>query len=161
MLRQTQTPPRLLPVLSRRPRKIFHVFLRKVRFLLRFKNSDNLICSLFLDNASSKIKLPNCRVKEFHPPYGKSFFAVFYLFIFLFSKCSLRFGERRLSYRLRYTCFCMYLRQLMRVNCCLLFLCMYLTFRLSKFSIKHYLLTYYLYSCREAWWRPLLSQNIW
>jgi len=29
-----------------------HVFLRKVRFLLRFKNSDNLICSLFLDNAS-------------------------------------------------------------------------------------------------------------
>jgi len=34
-----------------------HVFLRKVRFLLRFKNSDNLICFLFLDNASSKIKL--------------------------------------------------------------------------------------------------------
>ena len=34
-----------------------HVFLRKVKFLLRFKNSDNLICSLFLDNASSKIKL--------------------------------------------------------------------------------------------------------
>jgi len=34
-----------------------HVFLRKVRFLLRFKNSDNLICSLFLDNASSEIKL--------------------------------------------------------------------------------------------------------
>ena len=33
-----------------------HVFLRKVRFLLRFKNSDNLICSLFLDNASSEIK---------------------------------------------------------------------------------------------------------
>jgi len=34
-----------------------HVFLGKVRFLLRFKNSDNLICSLFLDNASSEIKL--------------------------------------------------------------------------------------------------------
>ena len=34
-----------------------HVFLRKVRFLLRFKNSDNLICSLFLNNASSEIKL--------------------------------------------------------------------------------------------------------
>ena len=34
-----------------------HVFLRNVRFLLRFKNSDNLICSLFLDNASSEIKL--------------------------------------------------------------------------------------------------------
>ena len=34
-----------------------HVFLRKVKFLLRFKNSDNLICSLFLDNASSEIKL--------------------------------------------------------------------------------------------------------
>jgi len=34
-----------------------HVFLSKVRFLLRFKNSDNLICSLFLDNASSEIKL--------------------------------------------------------------------------------------------------------
>ena len=34
-----------------------HVFLRKVIFLLRFKNSDNLICSLFLDNASSEIKL--------------------------------------------------------------------------------------------------------
>jgi len=34
-----------------------HVFLRKVRFLLRFKNSDNLMCSLFLDNASSEIKL--------------------------------------------------------------------------------------------------------
>ena len=34
-----------------------HVFLRKVRFLLRFKNSDNLICSLFLDNASSEIRL--------------------------------------------------------------------------------------------------------
>ena len=33
-----------------------HVFLRKVRFL-RFKNSDNLICSLFLNNASSEIKL--------------------------------------------------------------------------------------------------------
>ena len=33
------------------------VFLRKVRFLLRFKNSDNLICSLFLNNASSEIKL--------------------------------------------------------------------------------------------------------
>jgi len=33
------------------------VFLRKVRFLLRFKNSDDLICSLFLDNASSEIKL--------------------------------------------------------------------------------------------------------
>ena len=32
-----------------------HVFLRKVRFLLRFKNSDNLICSLFLDNASIKL----------------------------------------------------------------------------------------------------------
>ena len=34
-----------------------HVFLRKVRFLLRFKNSDNLICLLFLENASSEIKL--------------------------------------------------------------------------------------------------------
>jgi len=34
-----------------------HVFLRKVRFLLRFKNSDKWICSLFLDNASSEIKL--------------------------------------------------------------------------------------------------------
>ena len=34
-----------------------HVFLRNVRFLLRFKNSDNLICSLFLNNASSEIKL--------------------------------------------------------------------------------------------------------
>ena len=35
-----------------------HVFLRKVsRFLLRFKNSDYLICSLFLDNASNEIKL--------------------------------------------------------------------------------------------------------
>jgi len=34
-----------------------HVFLRKVRFLLRFKNSDNLLCSLFLDNASSEINL--------------------------------------------------------------------------------------------------------
>ena len=34
-----------------------HVFPRKVRFLLRFKNSDNLICSLFLNNASSEIKL--------------------------------------------------------------------------------------------------------
>jgi len=34
-----------------------HVFLRKGRFLLRFKNSDNLICSLFLNNASSEIKL--------------------------------------------------------------------------------------------------------
>jgi len=34
-----------------------HVFLRKVRFLVRFTNSDNLICSLFLDNASSEIKL--------------------------------------------------------------------------------------------------------
>jgi len=35
-----------------------HVFLRKVRFLLHFKNFD-LICSLFLDNAStcSEIKL--------------------------------------------------------------------------------------------------------
>ena len=32
-----------------------HVFLRKVRFLLRYKNG-NLICSLFLDNASSEIK---------------------------------------------------------------------------------------------------------
>ena len=29
------------------------VFTRKVRFLLRFRNSDNLICSLFVDNASS------------------------------------------------------------------------------------------------------------
>jgi len=34
-----------------------HMFLIKVRFLLRFKNSDHLICSLFLDNASSEIKL--------------------------------------------------------------------------------------------------------
>jgi len=34
-----------------------HMFLRKVRFLLRFKNYDNLICSLFLDNAFSEIKL--------------------------------------------------------------------------------------------------------
>jgi len=34
-----------------------HVFPRKVRLLLRFKNSDNLICSLFLDNASSETKL--------------------------------------------------------------------------------------------------------
>jgi len=34
-----------------------HVFLRKVRFLLRFRNSDKLICSLFVDNASSEIKL--------------------------------------------------------------------------------------------------------
>ena len=33
-----------------------HVFLRKVRFLLLFKNSDNLI-SLFLDDPSSEIKL--------------------------------------------------------------------------------------------------------
>ena len=31
--------------------------MRKVRFFLRFRNSDNLICSLFLDNASSEIKL--------------------------------------------------------------------------------------------------------
>ena len=34
-----------------------HVFLRKVRFLLRFKDYDNLICLLFLDNVSSEIKL--------------------------------------------------------------------------------------------------------
>jgi len=34
-----------------------YVFLGKVRFLLRFKNFDNLICWLFLDNASSEIKL--------------------------------------------------------------------------------------------------------
>jgi len=34
-----------------------YVFLRKVRFLLRFKNSDNLIYLLFVDNASSEIKL--------------------------------------------------------------------------------------------------------
>jgi len=34
---------------------LHHIFLRKVRYLLRFKNSDNLICSLFLDNASSEI----------------------------------------------------------------------------------------------------------
>jgi len=34
-----------------------HVFLRKIRFLLRFRNCDNSICSLFLDNASSEIKL--------------------------------------------------------------------------------------------------------
>jgi len=29
----------------------------KVRFLVRFTNFDNSICSLFLDNASSEIKL--------------------------------------------------------------------------------------------------------
>ena len=34
-----------------------HVFLRKVRCLLRYRNSANLICLLFLDNASSEIKL--------------------------------------------------------------------------------------------------------
>ena len=33
------------------------VFMGKVRFLFRLRNSDNLICSLFLDNASSEIKL--------------------------------------------------------------------------------------------------------
>ena len=33
-----------------------HVLLRKVTFLLRFRNSDNFICSLLLDNASSEIK---------------------------------------------------------------------------------------------------------
>ena len=32
-----------------------HVFLRKFRFLLRFRNSDNLICSLFVDNRSLKV----------------------------------------------------------------------------------------------------------
>jgi len=43
--------------------------------------------------------MPHCRVEEFHPPYWKSFFAIFYFF-----KCSLGFYERRLLYRLRYTC---------------------------------------------------------
>ena len=33
--------------------------------------------------------------------YWKSFFAIFYFFVYLMS---LGFGERRLSYRLRYTC---------------------------------------------------------
>jgi len=32
---------------------------------------------------SSKSHVPHCRVKEFHPPYWKSFFAIFY-FIFCF-----------------------------------------------------------------------------
>jgi len=41
-----------------------------------------------------------CRVQEFYPPYWKSCFAMFY-----FLKCSLGFDERRLSYRLQYTCF--------------------------------------------------------
>ena len=38
-------------------------------------------------------------ILKFHPPNWKSFFA-----IFLFFKCSFGFDERRLSYRLRYTC---------------------------------------------------------
>jgi len=38
-------------------------------------------------------------------PHWKSFFAVFY---FLFSLCILGFGVRRLSYRLRYTCYYYY-----------------------------------------------------
>jgi len=31
------------------------VFMRKVRFLLRFRHSENLICSLFVSNASNEI----------------------------------------------------------------------------------------------------------
>jgi len=50
---------------------------------------------------SSQSHVPHCRVKEFHPPYWKSFFAVFY---FLFSWCSLGFGEWRLSNGRRYMC---------------------------------------------------------
>ena len=49
----------------------------------------------------SRSHVQHYRVKEFHPPYWKSFFTVFY---FLFFWCSLGFGERQLSYRLRYTC---------------------------------------------------------
>jgi len=30
----------------------------------------------------SQSHVPHCRVKEFHPPYWKSFFAVFYLFLY-------------------------------------------------------------------------------
>jgi len=48
--------------------------------------------------AWSQRHVTHCRVNEFHPPYWKLFFAVF-------SSCSLGFGERRLSYRLRYTCY--------------------------------------------------------
>ena len=44
--------------------------------------------------------VPHCRVQEFHPPYWKSFSPYFFVFL----KCSLGFDERRLSYRLRYTC---------------------------------------------------------
>jgi len=33
------------------------VFMRKVRFLLRFRHRENLICSLFVSNASNKIAL--------------------------------------------------------------------------------------------------------
>ena len=37
---------------QRHPPVEHHVFLRNVRFLLRFRNSDNLICSLLVNNAS-------------------------------------------------------------------------------------------------------------
>jgi len=37
---------------------------------------------------------------QFQPPHWKSFFAVFFVFLMQFG-----FGEWRLSYRLRYTCF--------------------------------------------------------
>ena len=52
----------------------------------------------------SQSDVPHCRVNEFHPPCCKSFFAVFYFFVFL-----MQFGLRRAaafvnSYRLRYTC---------------------------------------------------------
>ena len=51
---------------------------------------------------SSQSHVPHCRVKEFHPPYWKSFFAIFY-FLFVFV---MQFGlwPAAASYRLRYTC---------------------------------------------------------
>ena len=46
--------------------------------------------------------VPHCRVSEFHPAYWKSFFAVFYFFLFLMQ---FRLWRAAASYRLRYTCY--------------------------------------------------------
>jgi len=54
---------------------------------------------------SSQSHVIHCMVKEFHCHIENRFSPYF---IFLFFYCSLGFGERRLSYRFRYTCFFVY-----------------------------------------------------
>jgi len=64
-------------------------------------------------SSQSHMRRHNCRVKEFHPPYWKSF-SPFLFFVFL---CS--FAERQLSYCLRCTCLTYHFLLVFHRNCSL------------------------------------------